>query len=119
MKHIHLLFVALVIISFVWRVYLVEKKPEMLAEKWLKILPHALATGLLLSGIVLVFQGNWLSSSYGWIMAKLILMVVFIGLGLFTMREQGQRRWMAFGGAILCFIFIVKIAFAKQILFFL
>jgi uncharacterized membrane protein SirB2 len=49
----------------------------------------------------------------------LILMVVFIGLGLFTMREQGQRRWMAFGGAILCFIFIVKIAFAKQILFFL
>lgn len=119
MKHIHLLFVALVIISFVWRVYLVEKKPEMLSEKWLKILPHALATGLLLSGIALVFQGNWLSSSYGWIMAKLILMVVFIGLGLFTMREQGQRRWMAFGGAIFCFIFIVKIAFAKQILFFL
>jgi uncharacterized membrane protein SirB2 len=119
MKHLHLLFVAVVIISFVWRVYLVEKKPEMLTEKWIKILPHVMAAGLLLSGIALVFQGNWLSSSYGWIVAKLILMIVFIGLGLFTMREQGQRRWLGFGGAIVCFIFIVKIAFAKQVLFFL
>lgn len=119
MKHLHLLFVTLVIVSFVWRVYLAEKKPEMLVEKWLKILPHALAAGLLLSGITLVFQGNWLSGAYGWIVAKLFLMVAFIGLGLFTMREQGQRRWMAFGGALFCFVYIAKIAFAKQVLFFL
>lgn len=119
MKHLHLLFVTLVIVSFVWRVYLAEKKPEMLAEKWLKILPHALAGGLLLSGIGLVFQGNWLSGNFGWIVAKLFLMFAFIGLGLFTMKHQGQRRWMAFGGALVCFIVIAKIALAKQALFFL
>jgi uncharacterized membrane protein SirB2 len=119
MKHLHLLFVTLVIVSFIWRVYLAEKKPELLAEKWLKILPHGLATGLLLSGVVLVVQGNWLSTSYAWIVGKLFLMLVFIGLGIFTMREQGQRRWIFFAGAIFCFAYIIKVAFAKQFLFFL
>ena len=91
MKHLHLLFVAAVVVSFLWRVYLAEKSPEKLAEKWLKILPHALAAGLLLSGIGLVFQGNW-SGNYGWIVAKVFLMVVFIVLGIFTLKQQGRRR---------------------------
>lgn len=115
MKHLHLLFVALVITSFIWRVYLAEKKPEMLAQKWLKILPHALAAGLLLSGIVLVIQGNWLSGDYGWIVGKVFLMFAFIGLGLFTMREQGKRRWIALAGALYCFAYIVSLAVTKQI----
>lgn len=116
MKHFHLLFVAAVIISFLWRVYLAEKRPEKLAEKWLKILPHALAAGLLLSGIGLVLQGNW-SANYGWIVAKVFLMIVFIVFGIFTLKQQGQRRWMAFGAAMFCFVYIVKMAVTKQIFF--
>lgn len=116
MKHLHLLFVALVITSFLWRVYLAEKKPEKLAEKWLKILPHGLAAGLLLSGIGLVFQGNW-ADNYGWIVAKVLLMVAFIVLGIFTMKEQGSRRRAFLAGALLCFIYIVKIAVSKQVFF--
>jgi uncharacterized membrane protein SirB2 len=118
MKPLHLLFVAAVIVSFLWRVYLAEKSPEKLAGKWLKILPHALAAGLLLSGIALVFQGHW-SANYGWIVAKIFLMVVFIVLGIFTLKRQGRRRWIAFGAAMFCFIYIVKVAATKQIFFFL
>ena len=116
MKHLHLLFVALVIASYLWRVYLAEKKPAMLAEKWIKLLPHGLAAGLLLSGTGLVLQGNW-SENYGWIVAKLFLMAAFIVLGVLSLREQGMRRWIAFGGAIYCFVYIVKIAVSKQIFF--
>jgi len=116
MKHLHLLFVVLVIGSYLWRVYLAEKKPAMLAEKWIKILPHGLAAGLLLSGIALVFQGNW-SENYGWIVAKVFLLVGFIVLGIFSLREQGTRRWIAFGGAMYCFIYIARIAVSKQIFF--
>lgn len=116
MKHLHLLFVVLVITSFLWRVYLAEKKPEMLAEKWLKILPHVLAAGLLLSGIGLVLQGNW-SENYGWIVAKLFLMAAFIVLGILSLREQGARRWIAFAGALYCFAYILKIAASKQVFF--
>ena len=119
MKHIHLLFVALVAIGFIGRVALAEYRPEMLQRKWIKLSPHILAGLLLLTGIGLVFQGNWLDNSFGWIVAKLILMVAFIGLGLMTMHEQGQKRWLAFGGALFCLFYIVKVAFAKQIVFFL
>lgn len=118
MKHLHLLFVAAVIFSFLWRVYLAEKMPEKLAEKWIKILPHGLAAGLLLSGIALVFQGNW-SDNYGWIVVKVFLLLVFIASGLFTLREQGQRRWIAFGVAMFSFVYIVKLAITKQIFFFI
>lgn len=119
LKHIHLLFVALVTIGFLGRVALAQYRPEMLQQKWIKLSPHILAGLLLLTGIGLVFQGNWLANSYGWIVAKLILMFVFIGLGLMTMREQGQKRWIAFGAALFCLFYIVKVAFAKQVFFFL
>lgn len=119
LKHIHLLFVALVTIGFLGRVALAQYRPEMLQQKWIKLSPHILASLLLLTGIGLVFQGNWLDSSYGWIVAKLILMFAFIGLGLMTMREQGQKRWIAFGAALFCLYYIVKVAFAKQVFFFL
>lgn len=116
MKHLHLLFVVLVISSFLWRVYLAEKKPAMLAQKWLKILPHALAAGLLLSGITLVFQGNW-ADNYGWIVTKVVLMVAFIVLGILTLKEQDTRRWIALAGALYCFVYIVKVAVSKQVFF--
>ncbi|MGY6276365.1 SirB2 family protein [Methylomonas sp. MgM2] len=116
MKHLHLLFVVLVITSYLWRVYLAEKKPAMLAEKWIKLLPHGLAAGLLLSGITLVFQGNW-SENYGWIVTKVFLMFAFIIFGIFSLRQQGQRRWIAFGMALFCFVYILRIAVTKQVFF--
>lgn len=116
MKHLHLFFVVLVIAGFLWRVYLAEKRPQMLAEKWIKILPHGLAAGLLASGIALVFQGNW-ADNYAWIVTKVFLLVGFIVFGIFTLREQGQRRWIAFGAAMFCFIYILKIAVSKQVFF--
>ncbi len=118
MKHLHLLFVALVALSFIGRVALAEYRPALLANKWIKISPHVLASLLLLSGAVLVLQGGWLAGDYGWIIAKLVLMFVFIGLGLLTMREQGQKRWLAFAGALFCLFYIVKVAFTKQVFFF-
>ena len=115
MKHLHLLFVATVVGIFLWRVYLAEKMPEKLAEKWMKILPHALATGLLLTGIALVFQGNW-ADNYGWIVMKVLFMLVFIGSGIMTLKSQGQRRWIAFGVALFSVVYILKLAVTKQIL---
>lgn len=118
LKHLHLLFVAIVVLSFIGRVALAEFRPEMLQRKWIKLSPHILASLLLLSGFALAFQGNWFANAYGWIVVKLFLMLVFIGLGLLTMREQGKNRWMAFGGAIFCLVYIVKVAFTKQVFFF-
>jgi uncharacterized membrane protein SirB2 len=119
MKHLHMLFVALVTFSFFGRVYLAQYQPALLANKWIKISPHVLATLLLLTGIGLVFQGNWLAGDYAWIVVKLILMLVFIGLGLLTMKTPAPKRWYFFGGALFCLVYIIKIAYTKQVFFFL
>jgi uncharacterized membrane protein SirB2 len=118
-KHIHLLFVALIVVSFVLRVLAAEYRPAVLQKKWLAIAPHALQGLVLLTGIVLVVQGNWLAGDYGWLVAKVLALVAFIAMGLMAMRESGQKRWLAMGGGLLCLFYIAKVALTKNAWFFL
>ncbi|MGZ5050510.1 MAG: SirB2 family protein [Methylobacter sp.] len=113
-KLFHLVFILLSVSSFVGRVYLAEKQPAMLEEKWIKIGPHILNGLLLLSGFALVFQGSWLSGEYGWIVAKLIALVAYVGLGIVAIKSQGELRWKAFAGAMACFIYIAAVAVTKS-----
>ncbi|MDT4332310.1 SirB2 family protein [Methylomonas sp. MED-D] len=117
-KHIHLFFVALLVVSFLGRVALAQFKPELLARKWLKLAPHVIAGVLLLSGAILVFQGDWLAGNFGWIVAKLVVLVGFMIAGVRTIREEGASRWRWFGVALLCLFYISKVAMTKQIFFF-
>ncbi len=119
LKHLHLFFVAVLGVSFVCRFMLAEFFPHLLKIKWLKITPHVLDTLLLLSGIALVIQGHWLTGSYGWIIAKLLVLLVFIGLGVLAMHKDGWVRWFAFAGALVCLLYIVGVAISKDIWFFL
>lgn len=117
-KHIHLFFVALLVVSFLGRVALAQFKPELLAQKWLKQVPHAIAGVLLLSGAILVIQGGWLAGDFGWIVAKLVVLAGFMVAGVRTIRAQGASRWRWFGVALLCLFYISKVAMTKQIFFF-
>ena len=118
LKHLHLLLVVMVFISFTGRILLAELSPERLRQKWLKVTPHLIDTLLLLSGIALIFQGDWLSRDYGWIVAKLILLTVYIGLGMVAMRKTGLNRRLASIVAIVCLLIIAKIASGKQFFWF-
>lgn len=117
-KTLHLLFVVLTLASFIGKFVLSETHSALLTQKIVKIAPHVISSLLLLSGIVLVFQGNWLSGDYGWLVAKLIAVVGFIGLGVLTMRSEGTNRWLAFAGAIVLFIYIGIVAVTKHALLF-
>lgn len=118
MKHLHLTFVALVFISFVGRIALAQLNPELLKQKWLKIAPHVIDTLLLLSGLTLVFKGNWLAGDFGWIVAKIIVLVAYIGLATIALRREGQQRLQAAAGAIICLLYIVGVAVTKNALLF-
>lgn len=113
-KILHLTFILLSISSFVGRIYLAEKRPEMLEQKWIKIGPHIINTFLLITGFTLVFQGSWLSGEYGWIIAKLIALVAYVGLGIVAIKSQGELRWKAFAGALACFVYIAFVAVSKH-----
>lgn len=118
LKHLHLLFIVLAAAGFFARLYAAECKPALLQEKWLKIAPHALATLMLLTGVGLVFQGNWLESEFGWIIAKIVGLVVYVGLGVVAIRSEGNTRWMAAGGTVLCLLYIASVAASKKIFIF-
>jgi uncharacterized membrane protein SirB2 len=113
-KILHLTFVLLSISSFVGRVFLAEKHPKMLEQKWIKIGPHIVNSILLLTGFTLVFQGSWLSAEYGWIIAKLIALLGYVGLGIVAIKSQGDLRWKAFAGALACFVYIAIVAVSKH-----
>lgn len=115
LKHLHLLLVALVFISFLSRVILAEWSPQPLQNKWLKISPHVIDSLLLLSGIALIVQGNWLAGDYDWLLAKVALVIIYIGLGMLAMRKQNLPRWLAACTAISCLLLIGKLAVSKKI----
>ncbi len=113
-KIIHLTFILASLVSFIGRITLSQFNPEVLNNKFIKIAPHVIDTILLLSGITLVMQGGWLEGNYGWIESKVILLLCYVALGVMAMRFSGAKRWLAFTGAIACYIFIFSIAITKN-----
>jgi len=113
-KSIHLIFILASFVSFSGRIALSVLKPEWLQNKILKIAPHVIDTILLISGITLVIQGNWLEGEYGWILSKFVLLLGYIAFGVMAMRLNGIKRWIAFAAAITFYIFIFIIAITKH-----
>jgi uncharacterized membrane protein SirB2 len=113
-KLIHLIFIMTSLASFIARIAFSVFKPEILQNKIIKIAPHIIDTILLVSGITLIIQGNWLEGEYGWIISKFILLLGYIALGVMAMRMKGAKRWLAFTAAIACFVYIFVIAITKN-----
>ncbi|GAW87076.1 conserved hypothetical protein [Bathymodiolus platifrons methanotrophic gill symbiont] len=109
-----MLFILLSVGGFITRIMLAEFKPDILRAKVLKIAPHVIDTILLLSGITLVFQGNWMAGEYGWILTKVVMLIAYIGFGVMAMRSTGLKRWGAFVLALVCFGYIGMVAVTKH-----
>lgn len=112
MKSLHLLFVVLALASFLGRVALSQFRPEMMQLKWVNIAPHVISSLLLLTGVGLAFS---YPGDHGWIIAKIVAMIGFIVLGIMTLKRTDVTRWYAFGGAMLLFAYIIKVAVTKNI----
>ncbi|NOQ64038.1 MAG: invasion protein [Methyloprofundus sp.] len=113
-KMIHMLFILLSVGSFVSRMMLVQFKPDLLRGKIAKIAPHVIDTILLLSGITLVLQGNWMAGETGWIMTKVVVLFAYVGFGVMAMRSSGAKRWIAFVLALASFGYIISVAVTKH-----
>jgi uncharacterized membrane protein SirB2 len=113
-KIIHILFIFTSFASFVIRFGLSQLNPKILNNKILKIAPHIIDTILLLSGIALVAQGEWLEREYAWVESKIILLICYIIFGIVAMRLSGFIRWLAFSCAITSYCFIFNIAITKN-----
>jgi uncharacterized membrane protein SirB2 len=113
-KHVHLAAITTSITLFVLRAGWMAWSPQRLAQRWVKVLPHLVDTVLLLSGVWLAFQLG--SGVRGWLPAKIVGLVVYIGLGMVALKRGRTRgvRAVAAVAAIVTFAWIVSVALTKS-----
>ena len=81
-----------------------------------KTLPHLVDTVLLASALALAFMLRLNPANTPWLLAKLVALVVYIGLGMVALRPRLSRvsRMVAFVAALATFGYMVSVAITKQ-----
>jgi len=115
-KHIHLTCVALSLILFLLRGGLALVSSDKLEKRWLKILPHIIDTALLVSALTLAFMIEQYPFVHHWLTAKVIALVVYIGLGTIAIKRGKTKaiKATALAGALFSFIYIAAVAVSKS-----
>ena len=115
LKHLHLTFVALSLLAFFVRGIWLFTNSSMLSKKWVKILPHIISTILLVSGIALAVHLSLSPGSQPWLMAKIIGLIVYIGLGVAAFKVPNPNaRKLLWVSALIVFAYIVCVAISKN-----
>lgn len=117
LKHIHLTFVVLSLLSFVLRGIWLFINSSMLGKKWVKILPHIISAILLASGITLAVHMGMSPGSQPWLMAKIIGLIVYIALGVAAFKVPNPNaRKLLWIGALAVFAYMLSVAITKNAL---
>ena len=115
-KHAHMTFAMLSGLLFVIRgVWMLVDSP-MLTQRWVKIVPHIIDTLLLVCAIALMVIIQQYPFVNGWLTAKVVALVLYIGAGTIAIKRGKTKgtRAMAFGFALLCFFYMFSVAFARH-----
>ncbi|MBI4203527.1 MAG: SirB2 family protein [Betaproteobacteria bacterium] len=118
LKNVH---VACVILSyaffFVRGVWMIRES-QLLARRWVKIMPHVIDTVLLVSAIALAVMIRQYPFVDPWLTAKVLGLVVYIGLGMIALRRGRTRRARvtAWTAAQAVFLYIVAVALTRSAL---
>ena len=114
-KLVHVGAAALSIAGFALRGAWMLRSPQRLRQRWVRIVPHVIDTVLLASALWLAWQLG-AEGTRGWLWAKLIALLVYIGLGTIALKRGRTRgvRVAAFAGALATFAYIVTVAITKS-----
>jgi len=115
---IHVACVAFTGTGFALRGVWMMQGSQMLARRWVRVLPHVVDTVLLASAFVLAVLSAQYPLAQGWLTAKLIGLIAYIALGMIALKPGRGRavRIAAFCGALLVFGYIVAVAITKSAL---
>ena len=83
-------------------------------QKLVKVLPHVVDTLLLVLGVVMAFQLA-ISPFEGWLLAKLVGLLAYIGFGVATMRASEPGMKVAgLVGALVSVGYVFLVAFSRS-----
>ena len=96
-------------------VWMLQESPQR-ARRWVKIVPHIVDTLLLASAVGLTLMLQQYPLTHAWLSAKLIALLLYIGLGLVALRYGKTKgvRATAWIGAIAVFAYIVSVALSHN-----
>jgi len=118
LKTIHVTFAALSFAGFFIRGIWMLRDSPLLRQRWVKIAPQVVDTVLLVSAIALAVQLHLSPMTQPWLMAKIIALVVYIGVGLVALRIGRTKgvRTVAWLLGMVIFAYIVSVAVSKSVL---
>jgi len=112
LKSLHVTCVVISFMLFFLRgIWLLNDSPIM-RQRWVKIATHSVDTVLLVSAITLAWQLGYTPFNSPWLAAKIVALLLYIGLGMVAFRFAKTRmlRITAWLCAQLAFIYIVAAA---------
>ena len=112
LKHIHVSCAVISFTLFFLRGIWSFNDSPIMRQRWIKIAPHVVDTLLLASALVLAFSIQQYPFVDAWLTAKIIGLLVYIGLGFVALKygKNKTARISAWLGAQAVFIYIVLVA---------
>ena len=116
LKIIHVSCVAMSYALFVTRGVWMLRESALLQQRWVRIAPHVVDTVLLVSAVALAALSRQYPFVNGWLTAKVIGLVAYIGLGTIALKRGRTRgiRIAAWLAAQAVFFYIVAVAITRQ-----
>jgi len=117
-KTIHVTCVVLSFAGFFIRGIWMLKDSSLLQQRWVKTTPHIVDTLLLVSAITLAVQLHLSPLEQPWLMAKIIALLVYIGIGMLALRFGRSKtiRLYAWLFGLVTIGYIVSVAISKSAL---
>jgi len=115
-KYVHVTCVGLSLAGFAARGVLMLAGSPLLRERFVRVAPHVVDTLLLGSAIWLAAILGQYPFVHGWLTAKVLGLLAYIGLGAVALRHGRTRaiRAAAFAGALCAAGYILSVAFVRD-----
>jgi uncharacterized membrane protein SirB2 len=116
LKHLHVTCVVISITGFFLRGVWMLRDSPMLDRLWVRVVPHVNDTLLLAAATGLSIVQQQYPFVHGWVTAKVLGLLAYIGFGMFALRRGRSKRlrtgfWLA---SLASFAYIVSVALTRD-----
>lgn len=118
LRTLHIATVHLTLILFLLRGFWMLTDSALLQARWTRIVPHVNDSLLLFAAIAMLFVGGLNPLDQPWLLAKIIGLLVYIGLGTVALKRGKTKavRITALVAALAVFGYIMAVALTKQVI---
>jgi uncharacterized membrane protein SirB2 len=111
-KYLHVSCAALSYAGFFARGVLMIRAAPLLQARWVRIVPHVVDTVLLATAIALAVMSRQYPFIEPWLTAKVVALVIYIGVGVVALRRGTTKRGRVTAWIIAQLVFIYMVAVA-------